>query len=353
MHAHVHTAPPRRRRRAVAAALGATLAAGALAPVTTGAVLAPPSAAAATTSGPEEPSGTPVLRPTTGTYLDGTTTVEALPVMAGDRVAELAVDGEPLAATPTPATARLLFDVGSNSIEARYGSYVLVNGERVDLDRDMVSERVALDVPADWLVQGANDVRFVVGTFPTSCGDNYDDYDVTEVSLELLGEVADGSANSFSYAFGDGSCGTNTARVQSADLEFDLTQDPSATTGLTAELDTTTLENGAHTLTATTAAGLAATSAVTVNNSAPGRPRSPRPTVRSSTGRRRSSRRPPRAATRRRGSPSTAPRSPRPRRSAPGRRRSSSPWARTPSRRATSTTCSSTASGSTSSTATT
>lgn len=271
MHVHVHTPPPRRRRRAVAAALGATLAAGALAPVTAGAVLAPPSAAA-TTSGPEEPSGTPVLHPTTGTYLDGTATVEAQPVMAGDPVAELAVDGEPLDAAPTPATARLLFDVGSNSIEARYGSYVLVNGTRLDLDRDMVSERVALDVPADLLVQGTNDVRFVVGTFETSCGANYDDYDVTEVSLELLGEVADGSGNRFSYAFGDGSCGTNTARIQSADLEFDLAQDPAATTGLAAELDTTTLENGAHTLTATTAAGLAAASAVTVNNSAPGAP---------------------------------------------------------------------------------
>ncbi|WP_069386147.1 metallophosphoesterase [Cellulosimicrobium cellulans] len=271
MHVHVHPPAPR-GRRAVAAALGATLAAGALVPVTTGAVLAPQSAAAATTTGPEEPSGTPVLHPTTGTYLDGTTTVEAQPVLAGDPVAELAVDGAPLVATPTPATARLLFDVGSNSIEARYGSYVLVNGTRLDLDRDMVSERVALDVPADLLVEGRNDVRFVVGTFQTSCGANYDDYDVTEVSLELLGEVADGSANSFSYAFGDGSCGTNTARVQSADLQFDLAQDPAATTGLSAELDTTTLENGAHTLTATTAAGLEASSAVTVNNSAPGAP---------------------------------------------------------------------------------
>lgn len=270
MHAHVHPPAPR-RRRAVAAALGATLAAGALVPVTTGAVLAP-QAAAATTTGAEEPSGTPVLTPTTGTYLDGTTTVAAQPVMAGDPVAELAVDGEPLAATPTPATARLLFDVGSNSIEARYGSYVLVNGERIDLDRDMVSERVALDVPAQWLVEGTNDVRFVVGTFQTACGANYDDYDVTEVSLELLGEAVDGSTNSFSYAFGDGSCGTNTARIQSADLRFDLAQDPAATTGLTAALDTTALENGAHTVTATTAAGLRASSAVTVNNSAPGAP---------------------------------------------------------------------------------
>ncbi|WP_454044355.1 hypothetical protein [Cellulosimicrobium sp. Marseille-Q8652] len=277
MHALVHTTWTRGRRRALAAALGASLAAGALVPAAAtaapGTAPGPAQGAARTVAaGPEEPSGTPVLHPTAGTYVDGTVPVAAQPVMAGDPVAELAVDGSPLAATPLPATARLLFDVGSNSVERRYGSYVLVNGTRIDLDRDMVSERVALDVPADLLVQGVNDVRFVVGTVETACGTNYDDYDVTEVSLELLGEAADGSANSFSYAFGDGSCGTNTARVQSADLTFDLAQDPAATTGLAAELDTTTLENGAHTLTATTAAGLTATSAVTVNNSAPGAP---------------------------------------------------------------------------------
>src|SRR5690606_35562488 len=147
----------------------------------------------------------PALTPTTGTYLDGTVRVAGDPVRAGDPVTALAVDGTALDASATPATARLLFDVGSNSVEKRYGSHVLVNGERLELDRDMVSERVALDVPAQWLVQGENRVRFVVGAVTTSCGTNYDDYDLTDVSLELLGEVADGSANAFSYAVGDGS----------------------------------------------------------------------------------------------------------------------------------------------------
>jgi len=267
---HVHGHPPRtrRRRRALAAVLGATLAAGTLVP----AAAAAAAPAAPSAAGAQEPAGTPVLRPTTGTYVDGTVAVTADPVQAGDRVATLAVDGETLDATPTPATARLLFDVGSNSVEKRYGSYVLVNGERIGLDRDMVSERVALDVPHDLLVQGENSVRFVVGAVTTSCGTNYDDYDLTDVSLELLGEVADGAGNKFSYQFGDGSCGTNTVRVLEAELSFTVDQDPAATTGLAAELDTTTLENGAHTLTATTAAGLTATSAVTVNNSAPGAP---------------------------------------------------------------------------------
>ncbi|MFB7889823.1 metallophosphoesterase [Cellulosimicrobium cellulans] len=272
MRTPVHTPRTRRRRRGLAAVVGASLAVGTALPVTAAVAAdrAPTQRAAATA---EEPSGTPVLHPTPGTYLDGTVTVTAQPVLAGDPVRELAVDGRPLAgATATPATSRLLFDVGSNSIEKRYGSYVLVNGTRLDLDRDMVSERVALDVPNDLLVQGENAVRFVVGAVPTSCGSNYDDFDLTEVSLELLGEVADGSGNRFTYQFGDGSCGTNTSRVLTADLTFTVAQDPAATTGLAAELDTTTLENGAHTLTATTASGQTATSGVTVNNSAPGAP---------------------------------------------------------------------------------
>ncbi|MHA7617515.1 metallophosphoesterase family protein [Cellulosimicrobium cellulans] len=264
-----------RRRAAVAGALGAVLVAGLLAPGAAAATApgaSPTLDRTAARSTGAAPETRPVLSPTTGTFLDGTVRVAADPVRAGDAVTALAVDGTALDASPTPATARLLFDVGSNSIEKRYGSHVLVNGERLELDRDMVSERVALDVPARWLVPGENRVRFVVGAVTTSCGTNYDDYDLTDVSLELLGETADGSANSFSYAFGDGSCGTNTARVLSADLTFDLDQDPAATTGLAAELDTTTLENGAHTLTATTASGATATSAVTVNNGAPGAP---------------------------------------------------------------------------------
>ena len=159
MRTHVHTPRTRRRRRALAAVVGASLAVGTALPVTA-AVAADraPTQRAATAA--EEPSGTPVLHPTPGTYLDGTVTVTAQPVLAGDPVRELAVDGQPLAgATATPATSRLLFDVGSNSIEKRYGSHVLVNGTRLELDRDMVSERVALDVPNDLLVQGENAVR--------------------------------------------------------------------------------------------------------------------------------------------------------------------------------------------------
>ncbi|MBD8080644.1 metallophosphoesterase [Cellulosimicrobium arenosum] len=277
MRAHPHPHRPRTRppaRRVATAALGATLIAGVLVPAATaapgsGQVTTAPRAA---TSGPEEAGGTPLLSPTTGTFVDGTVPVVATPVQPGDPVDALAVDGEVIDAAPTPAVAHLSFEVGSNSIEARYASRVLVNGEPFELDRDMVSERVSLDVPADVLVQGENAVRWEVGAVETSCGTNVDDYDVTDVSLELLGEVADGGTNEFTYQFGDGSCGSNIVRVPSADLTFDLVQDPGATTGLAGELDTTTLENGDHTLTATTAAGLAATSAVTVNNSAPGAP---------------------------------------------------------------------------------
>src|SRR5690606_40996300 len=165
-----------RRRAALAGAIGTVLAAGLIEPGATAASPTPRTAAGGTavTATQERPA----LTPTTGTYLDGTVRVAGDPVRAGDPVTALAVDGTALDASATPATARLLFDVGSNSVEKRYGSHVLVNGERLELDRDMVSERVALDVPAQWLVQGENRVRFVVGAVTTSCGTNYDDYDL-------------------------------------------------------------------------------------------------------------------------------------------------------------------------------
>ncbi|MBD5787186.1 metallophosphoesterase [Cellulosimicrobium terreum] len=279
MRAQPHPHRTRRRRperTSVAALLGLSLTVGVLVP---GAAAAQghvaggaKPAASGTTAGIEEPSGTPTLSPSTGTFVDGTLAVASGPVQPGDSVQSLAVDGQELDAQAAPATAHLLFDVGSNSADVRFGNYLLVNGERVDIERTIVSERAALDVPADLLVQGENTVEFVTGPMASDCGDNFDDFDVTDVSLELLGDVADGSGNDFTYQLGDGSCGSNTVRTLTAELTFDLAPEPAATTGLTAELDTTTLENGAHSLVATTAAGLAATSAITVNNSAPGAP---------------------------------------------------------------------------------
>ncbi|TDD99064.1 metallophosphoesterase [Jiangella asiatica] len=214
----------------------------------------------------------PTLTPADGSYLEGTVTVAAEPAVAGDDVTGLAIDGTELDATPTTGVSHLSFDVGSNSTEARYGNYVLVNEEhRIELG-DSVSERVRLEIPNEHLVAGENTVEVFAGTITTSCGVNHDDFVLSDFSLELLGEVADGSTNEFNYAFGDGSCGSNTSLLLSARLVFVVERDPQATTGLSAQVDTTTLANGQHQVVATTASGSAVTHNVTVNNAPAGAP---------------------------------------------------------------------------------
>lgn len=214
----------------------------------------------------------PLLEPASGTWLEGVATIAATPVVADEDVSSLTVDGVELPATPTVGVSRLSFDVGTNSIEARYGNHVLVNGEhRIDLG-DSVDQRVELEVPNEALVQGENTVEFVTGTISTSCGVNHDDFVVSNVGLELLGEVADGEENEYAYSFGDGNCGDNTSKLLEAELTFFILGDPQGTTGLAADLDTTTLENGAHTIVATTTSGATATSGVTVNNAPVGAP---------------------------------------------------------------------------------
>lgn len=214
----------------------------------------------------------PTLTPKDGAYLAGTAQVMADATAPDDDVTALAVDGKALDAQTTYGDSELSFEVASNSIEARYGSHVLVNGEhRIDLG-DHVSETVRESVPNTWLKSGENTVEFKVGTIETSCGTNYDDYDLSNVRLELLGETANGEENEWNYSFGDGSCGSNTARVQEAKLSFFITGDPKASTGLTAALDTTTLANGTHEVTATTVTGEATSHTVTVNNAPAGAP---------------------------------------------------------------------------------
>ncbi|MFB9628997.1 metallophosphoesterase [Nonomuraea helvata] len=215
----------------------------------------------------------PALTPAGGSYLEGTVKVAAVPTAAGDSVTKLAVDDTPLDATRTVGVSKLSFDVGTNSTEAQYHSYVLVNGAyRGDIG-DHVNERATMEIPNEHLVKGENTVEIVVGTIQSSCGLNYDDFVLSDVGLELLGEVADGEDNPYTFSFGDGSCGTNTTLLKRATLKFFVQGDPQGTTGLTADVDTTKLANGEHAITATTAAGVTVKNTVTVNNAAAGAPR--------------------------------------------------------------------------------
>ncbi|MBF8184988.1 metallophosphoesterase [Nonomuraea sp. K274] len=215
----------------------------------------------------------PALTPADGSYLEGSTKVAAVPAAAGDSVTKLDVDGTALDATRTVGVSRLGFDVGSNSTEARYHNYVLVNGAyRSDIG-DHVNERATVEIPNEHLVKGENTVEIVVGTITSSCGVNHDDFVLSDVGLELLGEVADGEDNPYTFSFGDGNCGSNTSLLTRATLKFFVLSDPQGTTGLAADLDTTTLANGEHAITATTAAGVTVKHTVTVNNAPAGAPR--------------------------------------------------------------------------------
>ncbi len=267
---------PRGRATAGRARRGAGWAAG----LTTAALVAGGMLVAAPASaGPTPPGKTggeaagPALVPDDGAFLEGPVAVAATPVAADDSVTRLTVDGTVVAgATSTVGTSTLSFTVGSNSTESRYGNYLVVNGEhRIDLP-DAVSERVDLQVPNEHLRVGENVVDVYAGTFTTACGENYDDFVLSEFGLTLLGEIADGEENEFSYAFGDGSCGTNTSLRKQAQLRFVVQADPQRTTGLAAELDTTTLADGQHTIEARTAAGGVTSHRVTVNNAPAGAP---------------------------------------------------------------------------------
>jgi hypothetical protein len=220
-----------------------------------------------------DPTALPTLTPADGSYLEGTRTVEATPALAGDSVTRLSADGRAVEAEKTVGVSRLSFDVGSNSTEARYGNHVLVNGAYKATIGDLVNERGTLEIPNEHLVKGENTVQFFAGAVETSCGTNHDDFVLSDIQLTLLGEVADGEENEYTYSFGDGSCGTNTTLLTEAKLSFFVLGDPRGTTGLKGELDTTKLAGGDHTITAVTSSGRKVTNKVTVNNAPAGAPR--------------------------------------------------------------------------------
>jgi hypothetical protein len=266
----------RRRRRSATtvlaglvtiAVVAGTGTAHAAAPVTAGAPPAPVTPTAA------EVSSAPTLTPEDGAYVEGTIAVSSDATAAGDPVTALTVDGSRIEAAATLGSSQLSFDVGSNSIETRFGNYLLVNGEhRIDLT-DAVDERVTLPVPNEVLVTGDNSVEIFTGAIDSSCGLNNDDFAVSEVRLDLLGESADGEENEFTYAMGDGSCGSNESLLTYAKLNFFVQGVPGETTGLAADLDTTSLGNGRHDIVARTASGAKTSHRVRVNNAPAGAPR--------------------------------------------------------------------------------
>ncbi|MEV6931227.1 carbohydrate-binding protein [Dactylosporangium sp. NPDC051485] len=274
-------------RRALASALALALVGGtsaAIGPNTAGAQEAPPGA-----------TGAPVLNLADGQTLEGTAHIGAEPTVENDSVVALKVDDRQITAKATAGTAHFGFDMGGNGTEARYHNYITVNDHTAEADRvyvpDIPGGRAAsLEFPGEWLHQGVNKVTVhagwnwvdttnaaAVGVDQLPFGEglrcpNYDDFALSSISLSLLGVVADGEQNAFSYTFGDGTCGSS-PHLLTQDLTFVVSGTPGGTAGLGADLDTTTLANGAHTVTATTKSGASSRVAVAVNNAPPGAPK--------------------------------------------------------------------------------
>lgn len=276
-----HRLPARRRALVIWAATALIAGSGAaIVPSTAGAEDAPPSATA------------PTLNLRDGQTLEGTVKVQAEPATENDSVDSITVDGTKLDADKTAGTAHLSFDMGGNGTEARYHNYITVNGHTADADRiffpDIPGGRAGtLDLPGDWLKTGVNTVTVHAGAnwvdttntaavgyevLPNGEGarcPNYDDFPLTSLSLSLLGVVIDGEQNAFSYSFGDGTCGSS-KHLLTQDLTFVLSGEPGSTASLSKDLDTTTLANGPHAVTATSKSGKAQSVDVEINNSPAG-----------------------------------------------------------------------------------
>lgn len=276
----LHPFAGRRGRLPLVAALAVALA--------VGTAVAPADAAA-------EPASAPTLNVRDGDTLEGTVHLVADAAVENDPVVGLAVDGAPIAeAGTTVGTAHLEFDMGGNGTERRYHNYITVNGhtaadERIHFPDVKGGTRGDLAFPGAWLQSGRNTITVHAGwnwvdttntaavgyeALPNGEGGrcpNYDDFSVSSLSLGLLGVVADGEENLFSYSFGDGTCGSSTKLLEQ-DLVFTITG-AGGTGGLSADLDTTALTNGPHTLTATAESGAATSVEVQVNNAPAGSPR--------------------------------------------------------------------------------
>ncbi|NJC73449.1 hypothetical protein HC031_27540 [Planosporangium thailandense] len=281
---------PRRMGRPRAHVLAAMLAV-ALAGGLTAAM--PPTAAGAENA-PPVTGGAPALNLSDGQTLEGTVKVNVEPSVENDSVVSLAVDGRTVDAKQTAGTAHFGFDMGSNGTEARYHNYITVNDHTAEADRvyfpDIAGTSGALDFPGAWLHPGVNTVTVHAGwnwvdttntgaagveQLPDGEGlrcPNYDDFSLSSLSLSLLGVVADGEQNNFSYSFGDGTCGSS-PKLLKQDLTFVISGQPGSTAGLNADLDTTTLANGTHTVTATTKSGATTRVSVGVNNAPAGAPK--------------------------------------------------------------------------------
>ncbi|GAB3947052.1 hypothetical protein GCM10027614_41610 [Micromonospora vulcania] len=248
-------------------------------------------------------AGTTYLVTTTGTTVTKAETTAAT-LALGDGTCAANKEAEfhfTVADAPTTRTvetlgsgvdAHLKVFVGGNGSDNGYDNKVLVNGTPVDIG--IWEKEVAdLSFPNEWLVPGVNALEFVAGNDhgsakPGGC-DNYDDFTLRDFQLlpagakatQLTREIAQSTVTIGSASYpagsqvttyiGDGTCGNGYNAVLNKMILFDVTaQDGSAlpALGKRADVDTTSLADGAHTIKAVVG-DKTSTRRFTVDNTAP------------------------------------------------------------------------------------
>ncbi|MEU4291270.1 Ig-like domain repeat protein [Kribbella sp. NPDC026596] len=182
--------------------------------------------------------------------------------------------------------AHLKVFIGGNGSDNGYDNKVRINGIPLDLGV-WEKETADLTFPNEWLVPGVNVLEFVAGTDhggakPGGC-DNYDDFTLRDFELapsganatQLTKEVAESNVTigSATYAtgtpvtvyLGDGTCGSSFNAALRKTILFDVT---GAALGRRADVDTTAIADGAHTIEAVVG-DKTATRRFTVDNTAP------------------------------------------------------------------------------------
>lgn len=191
--------------------------------------------------------------------------------------------------------AHLRMFVGGNGMDAGYDNKVVVNGVELD-PGEWAQEMADIVFPNEYLVPGINVVEIRAGhnngAAKGSCN-NYDDFLVSKVSLAsaegtvhpltswragtqvTIGSGSYAPGDEITQWFGDGSCMSNNNYALHTEMRFDITDGTGAdlpALGLRADLDSTTLTDGAHTVAAAVAAAdgqIVATRQFTVDNTAP------------------------------------------------------------------------------------
>ncbi|GIF49402.1 calcineurin-like phosphoesterase family protein [Asanoa ferruginea] len=183
--------------------------------------------------------------------------------------------------------AKLRLFIGGNGTDGGYQNQVLING--IPLNMGIWEKETAeLSFPNEWLVPGVNVLDFVAGINPTTIAadcptGNFDDFTMRDFELLPAGGTAKPLSRSLAQTtvtigsssypagsqvttfIGDGTCGSTYNSVLRKEILFEV---DSTAKGLRADVDTTTLADGPHTVTAKSG-DRNATRTFTVDNAAP------------------------------------------------------------------------------------